>query len=169
MLQAHHCLGTAALPPCTVQLAETTAPWPSGWRGYVLHPHLRGDLLGGRKRFRRSWTPVPEILDTRSGDPGHPLRTSWTPVPTGVRNCPAWTGMGVQYAPDSVRYGPPKSWSATSGLGVGRLRKYAVIGRSQQARAYRVTPRTTSTRVARRLARPFQPQKPRVRPVSISP
>jgi hypothetical protein len=111
MFEAHHCFGATGLPPPTVQLAERTAPWPSGWWGYVLHPHLRVDLLGGRKLFRRSWTPVPEILDTcsgnpghpfrtildtcsgnpghpfrtildtRSGDPGHPFRRSWTPVP----------------------------------------------------------------------------------------
>jgi hypothetical protein len=32
-------------------------------------------------RSGQSWTPVPEILDTRSGDPGHLFRQSWTPVP----------------------------------------------------------------------------------------
>jgi hypothetical protein len=82
MFEAHHCFGTAGLPPPTVQPAETTAPWPSGWRGYVLHPHPRVDLLGGRKLFRRSWTPVPEILDTRSDRSEKP--------PSLARNhCPA--------------------------------------------------------------------------------
>jgi len=31
-------------------------------------------------RFRSSWTPIPAVMNTDSGDREHRFRSSWTPV-----------------------------------------------------------------------------------------
>jgi hypothetical protein len=71
-------------------------------------------------RSGQSWTPVPAILDTRSGDAGHTFREildtrsgqSWTPVPTRVQKCPAWPRITVQDRRNHCPAKPPDMGAA---------------------------------------------------------